>query len=59
MSSEGWTLVALVGLPVLAIACLGMVMRAFVDGGGNRWAFWVGLLVAVCVVWFLVFRLPL
>jgi hypothetical protein len=50
---------ALVGLPVLAIACLGMVMRAFVDGGGNRWAFWVGLLVAVCVVWFLVFRLPL
>jgi hypothetical protein len=42
VNSEDWALAALVGLPVLAIVCLGMVMRAFVDGGGNRWALWVG-----------------
>ena len=38
MSSEDWTPAELVGLPVLAVACLGMVLRAFADGSGNyRW----------------------
>jgi hypothetical protein len=58
MSSENWSLLlALIGLPVLAAVCLGMVARAFVEGGGNHWGIWLAFLGAICAVWVIVFRL--
>jgi hypothetical protein len=37
MTPEGWTVLALLLLPVLAVISLGFLARAFVDGGGNHW----------------------
>ena len=51
-----WTLILLVCVPVLAVLCLGMVMRALADGGGSYWPVWLVLLVALCTVWVLAFR---
>lgn len=57
MRSEVWPLVALLVLPVLAVVCLGMLMRTYVDGGGYHWGLWAVSLVVVCGFWVLIFRL--
>jgi len=40
---------------VFATVWLGLLARAFVDGGGNRWPLWLILLVATGVIWYSVF----
>jgi hypothetical protein len=57
VSSEVLPLVALVVLPVLAVVCLGMLMRAYADEGGYHWALWAICFVVVCGIWVLLFRL--
>jgi hypothetical protein len=32
MTQEGWIILALIGLPVLAVISIGVLARAFVDG---------------------------
>jgi hypothetical protein len=55
--SEGDLLLwALVVLPVPATVSLGMLARAFVAGGGGYWVVWGILLVALCVMWVLAYR---
>jgi hypothetical protein len=39
--------IALVGLPVVAAVCLGMIIRAFVDYEGDYWWLWVLVLALV------------
>ena len=55
MTPEGWTVLALLLLPVLAVISLGFLARAFVDGGGNHWHVWALVLAASCGAWFYVF----
>ena len=55
MSGENEAAVVLLVLPVFATVWLGLLARAFVDGGGNRWPLWLILLVATGVIWYSVF----
>ena len=55
MTPEGWTVLALLLLPVLAVISLGFLVRAFVDGGGNHWPLWLVVLALSCGAWFYVF----
>jgi len=55
VSSESVALLTLVGMPVLAALCLGMVARMLVDGGFNYMVAWLLLLVACCGIWLYVF----
>ena len=57
MRSEVWPLVALLVLPLLAVVCLGMLMRTYVEGGGYHWGLWAFFFVLLCGVWVLLFRL--
>jgi hypothetical protein len=55
MTQEGWTILALILLPVLAVISVGILARAFVDGGGSHWALWSLVLALTCGAWFYVF----
>ena len=57
MSSESVTIIALVGMPVLVALCLGMVVRALIDGG-RSWVVWLLVLAALCAIWLYVFTGP-
>ena len=37
VTEQDWRVIALVGLPVVAAVCLGMIIRAFVDYEGDYW----------------------
>jgi hypothetical protein len=54
VSSENLTFMVLVGLPVVAAAFLGLLMRALVIGG-RWWPLWLFGLVGSSVLWGLVF----
>lgn len=55
MTTEGWTVLALILLPVLAVISLGVLARAFVDSGGSNWPLWLVVLALTCGAWFYVF----
>jgi len=55
MTQEGWIILALIGLPVLAVISVGILARAFVEAGGSRWGWWVLVLALTCGAWFFVF----
>ena len=55
MTTEGWTVLALVLLPVLAVISVGILARACVDAGGNYWGMWLVVLVLTCGMWFFIF----
>jgi len=55
MSQEDWSLLALGGLPLVAVVCVGMLARRFVDGEMRRWGLWVLLLVLACGSWAYIF----
>jgi hypothetical protein len=55
MTQEGWIILALIGLPVLAVISIGVLARAFVDGGGSRWGWWLLVLALTCGAWIVVF----
>jgi hypothetical protein len=55
VSGENQAVVVLVVMPVFAAVWLGLLARAFVEGGGNRWPLWLVLLVATGVIWYSVF----
>jgi hypothetical protein len=57
VSSQDVTMIALVGIPVLAALCLGMLVRALVDGG-KTWVVWLVVLAAFCAIWLYVFTEP-
>jgi hypothetical protein len=57
VSSQDVTMIALVGIPVLAALCLGMLVRALVDGG-KTWVVWLVVLAAFCALWLYVFTGP-
>jgi hypothetical protein len=54
MTQEGWTILALIVLPVLAVISVGFLARAFVDGG-SHWGWWALVLALTCGAWFFVF----
>ena len=47
---------ALGGLPVVAAACLGMLVRGLVDDEMRLWGLWLVLLVLTCGLWLYVFE---
>jgi hypothetical protein len=51
VSAEDITVLFLVGLPVVAAVCLGLLARDLIGGGGRSWPLWVLLLGASCVAW--------
>jgi hypothetical protein len=55
MTQEGWIILALIGLPVLAVISIGVLARAFVEAGGSRWGWWALVLALTCGAWFFVF----
>jgi hypothetical protein len=55
MTQEGWTILALILLPVLAVISLGVLARAFVDAGGSHWGVWLVVLALSSGVWFFFF----
>jgi hypothetical protein len=55
MTPEGWTILALILLPVLAVISVGILARAYVDGGGSNWGWWALVLALTCGAWFFVF----
>ena len=57
MSSNSVTMIALVGIPVLAALCLGMLVRSLVDSG-RSWVVWLVVLAAFCAIWLYVFTGP-
>ena len=57
MSSNSVTMIALVGIPVLAALCLGMLVRSLVDSG-RFWVVWLVVLAAFCAIWLYVFTGP-
>jgi hypothetical protein len=50
-----WTLLALGGLPVVAVACLGMLARGLADDEMRLWGLWLVLLVLSCGSWVYIF----
>jgi hypothetical protein len=55
VSQGDWTVLALGGLPVVALACLGMLLRGIVDGEMPLWGLWLVLLVLACSSWAYIF----
>ena len=55
MTPEGWTILALIVLPVLAVISVGFLARAVAEGGGGHWGWWVLVLALTCGAWFFVF----
>jgi hypothetical protein len=54
VSRETLTIITLIGMPVLAASCLGMLVRSLV-GGGRSWVLWLLVLAALCATWLYVF----
>jgi hypothetical protein len=54
VSAQNLTFLALVGLPVVAAAFLGLLVRALINGG-RWWTLWLFGLVGSSVLWGLVF----
>ena len=52
MSDEAITLVVLAGGPVVAVLCLGLLMRDLTNDGRGRAALWLIVLVVCIVVWY-------
>jgi hypothetical protein len=50
VSAETLTFAALVGLPLVAAVCLGLLVRAILSGG-RSWLLWFIAVVTSCVVW--------
>ena len=50
-------MIALVGIPVLAALCLGMLVRALVDVD-RSWVVWLVVLAAFCALWLYFFTEP-
>ena len=55
MTPEGWTILALMLLPVLAVISVGILARAYVDAGGKHWGMWLVVLAFTCGTWFFIF----
>ena len=55
MTPEGWTVLALILLPVLTVISVGILARAYVDAGGNHWGMWLVVLAFTCGTWFFIF----
>jgi hypothetical protein len=55
MTQEGWIILALIGLPVLAVISIGVLARAFVEAGGSRWGWWALVLALTCGAWSYIF----
>ena len=55
MTAEGWTILALIFLPVLAVISVGILARAYVEAGGNHWGTWLVVLALTCGAWFFIF----
>ena len=55
MTPEGWTILALILLPVLAVISVGFLARTFVDAGGSHWGLWLVVLALTCGAWFYIF----
>jgi hypothetical protein len=55
MTQEGWIILALIGLPVVAVISVGFLARAFVDAGGSHWGVWLVVLALSSGVWFFFF----
>ena len=55
MTPEGWTVLALILLLILAVISIGVLARAFVEAGGSRWGWWALVLALTCGAWFFVF----
>jgi hypothetical protein len=50
VSAETLTFAGLVGLPLVAAVCLGLLVRALLSGG-RSWLVWFVAVVASCVLW--------
>jgi hypothetical protein len=50
-----WTVLALGGLPVVAVACLGMLARGLVDDEMRLWGLWLVLLAFSGGSWVYIF----
>src|SRR5215211_8855502 len=55
VSQGDWTVLALGGLPVVAVACQGMLLRGLVDDEMRLWGLWLVLLLLSCGLWFYIF----
>ncbi len=51
MRQENVMLVMILVLPLVAVCCLGLLVRELIDGGPWRWVFWLIVLVACIVIW--------
>jgi len=51
VSQGDWTVLALGGLPVVAVACQGMLLRGLVDDEMRLWGLWL----LSCGFWFYIF----
>jgi hypothetical protein len=55
VTPEGWTVLALILLPVLAVISLGFLARAFVEAGGSQWGVWLLVLALSSGAWYFFF----
>jgi hypothetical protein len=55
LSAEAVLVLALGGLPVVATACLGMLLRGLVDDKMRLWGLWLVLLVLASGSWVYIF----
>ncbi len=55
MRGVDWTVLALGGLPVVAVACLGMLARGLVDEEMRLWGLWLVLLAFCGGSWVYIF----
>ena len=55
VSQGDWTVLALGGLPVVAVACLGMLVRGLLDDDMRLWGLWLVLLLLSCGFWVYIF----
>jgi hypothetical protein len=51
VTPEGWAILVLVGLPLVALISLGFLVRAFVEAGGNHWLLRLLVLAFSGAVW--------
>jgi hypothetical protein len=54
MSAETLSFAALVGLPLVAAVCLGLLVRTLV-GGSRSWLVWFVAVVTSCMLWSVTF----
>ena len=55
VSQGDWTVLALGGLPVVAVVCVGMLLRGLVGDEMRMWGLWLVLLVLACSFWLYIF----